>query len=82
MILPLTKYLESNGVKIEYGIDVKNVIFESKQNKKVATQIIYENNGQEKTIDLIEDDLVFITNGCCTDTSCLEIKIVHQIYQK
>ena len=70
MILPLTKYLESNGVKIEYGIDVKNVRFESKQNKKVATQIIYENNGQEKTIDLIEDDLVFITNGCCTDTSC------------
>ena len=70
MILPLTKYLESNDVKIEYGIDVKNVIFESKQNKKVATQIIYENNGQEKTIDLIEDDLVFITNGCCTDTSC------------
>ena len=70
MILPLTKYLESNGVKIEYGIDVKNVIFESKQNKKVATQIIYEYNGQEKTIDLIEDDLVFITNGCCTDTSC------------
>ena len=70
MILPLTKYLESNGVKIEYGINVKNVIFESKQNKKVATQIIYENNGQEKTIDLIEDDLVFITNGCCTDTSC------------
>ena len=70
MILPLTKYLESNGVKIEYGIDVRNVIFESKQNKKVATQIIYENNGQEKAIDLIEDDLVFITNGCCTDTSC------------
>ena len=70
MILPLTKYLESNGVKIEYGIDVKNVIFESKQNKKVATQIIYENKGIEKTIDLIEDDLVFITNGCCTDTSC------------
>ena len=70
MILPLTKYLEDNGVKIEYGIDVKNVIFESKQNKKVATQIIYENKGEEKTIDLIEDDLVFITNGCCTDTSC------------
>ena len=70
MILPLTKYLESNGVKIEYGIDVKNVIFESKQNKKVATQIIYENKGLEKTIDLLEDDLLFITNGCCTDTSC------------
>lgn len=70
MISPLTKYLESHGVKIEYGVDVKNVTFESKQNKKVATQIVYENNGEEKTIDLIEDDLVFITNGCCTDTSC------------
>lgn len=70
MILPLTKYLESHGVKIEYGVDVKNITFESKQNKKVATQIVYENNGEEKTIDLIEDDLVFITNGCCTDTSC------------
>ena len=21
-------------------------------------------------MDLVEDDLVFITNGCCTDTSC------------
>mgnify|MGYP004525243147 FL=1 len=70
MILPLTKYLESHGVKIEYGVDVKNVIFEFKQNKKVATQIVYENKREEKTIDLIEDDLVFITNGCCTDTSC------------
>lgn len=70
MILPLIKYLQNNGVKVEYGVDVKNVIFTSKQNKKIATQIIYENKGEEKTIDLIEDDLVFITNGCCTDTSC------------
>ncbi len=70
MILPLIKYLQNNGVKVEYGVDVKNVIFTSKQGKKVATQIVYENKGEEKTIDLIEDDLVFITNGCCTDTSC------------
>ena len=70
MILPLTKYLESHGVKIEYGMNVKNIIFENTKDKKVATQIIYEKEGEEKTIDLIEDDLVFITNGCCTDTSC------------
>ena len=70
MILPLTKYLESHGVKIEYGMNVKNVIFENTKDKKIATQIIYEKEGEEKTIDLIEDDLVFITNGCCTDTSC------------
>ena len=70
MILPLIKYLKNNGVKIDYGIDVKNVIFKSKQNKKVATKIVYENDGETKEIDLTEDDLVFITNGCCTDTSC------------
>ena len=70
MILPLTKYLENHGVKIEYGIDVKNVIFNNKEEKKVATKIIYEKEGQEKEFILTENDLVFITNGCCTDTSC------------
>ena len=70
MILPLTKYLKNYGVKIEYGIDVKNVIFNNKEDKKVATKIIYEKEGQEKEFILTENDLVFITNGCCTDTSC------------
>ena len=70
MILPLQKYLENHGVKIEYGIDVKNVIIEHQNDRKIAKQIIFEKDGEENTIDLIEDDLVFITNGCCTDTSC------------
>lgn len=70
MILPLTKYLESHGVKIEYGIDVKNVIFENEGKKKYAKQIVYSKNKEENTIDLTKYDLVFITNGCCTDTSC------------
>ena len=70
MILPLTKYLESHDVKIEYGVDVKNVVIEEKSGKKVAKQIIFVRDGKTQTIDLIEDDLVFITNGCCTDTSC------------
>ena len=70
MILPLQKYLENHGVKIEYGINVKNVIIENQNDRKSAKQIIFEKDGEENTIDLIEDDLVFITNGCCTDTSC------------
>ncbi len=70
MILPLVKYLESHGVRIEYGMDVKNVVIETEGDKKVAKQIVYVKDGKEQTIDLIEDDLVFITNGCCTDTSC------------
>lgn len=70
MILPLVKYLESHGVNIEFGMDVKNVIIDTEGDKKVAKQIVYVKDGKEQTIDLIEDDLVFITNGCCTDTSC------------
>lgn len=70
MILPLTRYLENHGVKIEYGIDVKNVLIEELNGKKVAKRIVFEQNGQEKGINLTENDLVFITNGCCTDTSC------------
>ena len=70
MILPLTEYLKSHGVKIEYGIDVKNVIIDTFGDKHTARQIIYVKDGEQKSIDLIEDDLVFITNGCCTDTSC------------
>ena len=70
LILPLVKYLESHGVRIEYGMDVKNVIIETVGEKKIARQIVYVKDGQQQTIDLIEDDLVFITNGCCTDSSC------------
>ena len=64
--------LKVENLSIKYGSieAVKNVSFENTKDKKIATQIIYEKEGEEKTIDLIEDDLVFITNGCCTDTSC------------
>ena len=70
MILPLVKYLESHGVRIEYGMDVKNVVMETVDGRQIARQIVYEKDGEPHTIDLMEDDLVFITNGCCTDTSC------------
>ncbi len=70
MILPAVKYLTDHGVKIEYGVDVKNVIIDTVGSKRVAKQIVYVKDGEKQTIDLIEEDLVFITNGCCTDTSC------------
>lgn len=70
MILPLQKYLENNGVRIEFGIEVKNVIINTIGDKKIAKKIIYNKDGREESIDLMEDDLVFITNGCCTDSSC------------
>ena len=70
LIQPLQKYLENHGVKTEYGIDVKNVVFDINGKKKTAKKIEYVKNGEKGCIDLLESDLVFITNGCCTDTSC------------
>ncbi len=70
MILPLVKYLENHGVKVEYGVNVKNVVIEKEGSKRVARKLVYVKDGKEETKDLTEDDLVFITNGCCTDTSC------------
>lgn len=70
MILPLIHYLQDHQVQIEFGMDVKNVIIDTVGDKKIAKQIQYRKNGKEETIDLMENDLVFITNGCCTDTSC------------
>lgn len=71
MILPLVKYLENHGVTIEFGMDVQNVLIDTDGNgRKVAKEIIVLKDGVEESIPLTEDDLVFITNGCCTDTSC------------
>ena len=70
MILPLIHYLQDHQVQIEFGMDVKNVIIDTVGDKKIAKQIQYRKKGKEETIDLMENDLVFITNGCCTDTSC------------
>ena len=71
MILPLVKYLENHGVSIEFGMDVQNVLIDTDGNgRKVAKEIVVLKDGVEESIPLTEDDLVFITNGCCTDTSC------------
>ncbi len=71
MILPLENYLRAHGVKFEFGFNVQNVIFDEKNGKKLAKKIVYLTpDGKKESVDLLEDDLVFITNGCCTDTTC------------
>ena len=47
-----------------------NVIFENLGSKKQAKVFKYIKDNEEKTIFLTGNDLVFITNGCCADTSC------------
>lgn len=70
MILPLIEYLKKHDVDIQFGMDVKNVVIEDVDGKKTAKELIYVKDNKEQSIPLTADDLVFITNGCCTDTSC------------
>lgn len=71
LILPMVKYLEGHNVNFIYDTRVTNVIFDIAKGKKVAKQIVCIHEGVEETIDLVEEDLVFITNGSCTENSTL-----------
>ena len=69
MILPLIEYLKKHDVDVQFGMDVKNVIIKEVDGKKTAKELVYVKDNKEQSIPLTADDLVFITNGCCTDTS-------------
>ena len=67
LILPMQKYLESHGVQFQFNTEVTNVIFDFDGEKKVAKKIVCKVNGVEQEIELTENDLVFVTNGSCTE---------------
>ncbi len=71
LIQPILKYLESHNVDFQYDVKVTNVIFDITEKKKVAKQLVCIRDGKEEKINLSEDDLVFITNGSCTESSTL-----------
>ena len=71
LILPMKKYLEDAGVEFRFNTEVTNVIFEHKDGKKIATAIECKEKGVEKGIVLTENDLVFVTNGSCTEGTIL-----------
>ncbi|MDD3253614.1 MAG: oleate hydratase [Lachnospiraceae bacterium] len=69
MILPMVEYLKSFGVIFHFSTQVVNVEFEIQADKKAARKILLLHEGQEQTIDLTDNDLVFITNGGCVENS-------------
>ncbi|MDR3315728.1 MAG: oleate hydratase [Coriobacteriales bacterium] len=69
LILPLIRFLEAHGVDFRFDTQVTNVIFEMVDGKKIARKLFIQHDAQAETIDLTEDDLVFITNGSCTENS-------------
>ena len=71
MILPMIEYLKKFDVQFHYGTKVENVKFEISEYNKVAKSIIITKDGEESSIDLTENDLVFITNGGCVENSSM-----------
>ena len=71
MILPMVKYLESFGVQFHFGVKVVNVEFDCNEKRKQATRIDVIRDGNNESIDLTENDLVFITNGGCVENSSI-----------
>ena len=71
LIQPLVSYLKEHGVQFHYGVKVTNVLFHFLPDKKVAHQMILLRDGKEEVMELTEDDLVFVTNGSCTESAAL-----------
>ena len=72
MILPMVKYLESHNVRFHYGVQVTNVEFDcSDPAHKLAKRIDVIENNEPGAIDLTENDLVFITNGGCVESTSI-----------
>ncbi|MEG2222260.1 MAG: oleate hydratase [Oscillospiraceae bacterium] len=71
LILPMVRYLEAHNVQFQYDTRVTDVRFDFAGGKKLARQLLCLHGGTEETIDLIEDDLVFVTNGSCTENAAL-----------
>ena len=71
LILPMVKYLQAHNVDFQYDTKVTNVIFDIKPGKKVAKKIEMTQKGKAKTLDMTENDLVFVTPGSPTENSSL-----------
>lgn len=69
MILPMIKYLKSNGVQFHYNTKVVNVEFDIDGETKMAKRVIILRDGKEDAIDFTENDLIFITIGGCVENS-------------
>ena len=71
MILPMVQYLEKAGVQFHYNTKVEDVHFAIEGARKAADRIVLLTESGRETLDLTEDDLVFITPGGCVENSAL-----------
>ena len=63
IVVPMLDYLKAAGVSFRYGVQVTGVAFDCATSVRRATRIDFSCGEDEDSIDLTEDDLVFITLG-------------------
>ncbi len=68
-IKPLRDLLLSKGVRFEYGANVLDLDMDITPQRKVVTAIRLEQNGEPRTIEVDERDLVLVTNGSLTEST-------------
>ena len=69
LILPLTAYLKDHGVRFEYNTEVTAIEVDTANGTKLARSLTLTSEGSQRTLDLGEDDWVFVTNGSITEST-------------
>lgn len=69
LVLPILAYLKDQGVHFQYDTRVENIVVNTANNQKVAESLVLTVEGKPQTIQLTENDLVFVTNGSITESS-------------
>ena len=75
IILPMVTYLKDHGVDFQYETKVTDVQFRIEGGKKQASSVTVDHKGESRTIDLTENDLLFITNGGCVAVSYTHLDV-------
>ncbi len=66
-VRPLVKMLHDKGVKVRYGIQVRDLQMKSEGDRKTVTGIECRTKGAEESIAVGDQDLVFVTTGSLTE---------------
>lgn len=69
LVKPMVKYLQDRGVSFQFDTTVNNIKLDHAHNALTATAIEETVSGEDKTIDLTPNDLVFVTNGSITEST-------------
>lgn len=71
IVVPMIDWLKDMGVETKYNYNVEDIEFDITSSKKVATKIVASDSktGEDKSINLTENDLVFVTTGSLVESS-------------